>query len=276
MRSPLTCVLGVALMAFAACAPVQTPTVSPPKPAGSPAPADTDLVFKMQDHLGFSHPGTPLRIPLTVYRDGTVIHGVHDAASAAEEVALPKMAQRKLTAAGLAKFRQGAEAAGLTTITDFGDAGVMDVGPTRFTVVVDGRVHTVLVEGADFGPLMLEDPLKPVREKLIAFRKNLKDLDAWLGAEVSPAQPFSYHRLAVLNRPLGAGEEPFEAPLQWPLADPAQARCVVFTGDMLTQAAQLAATANAYAAWKSNSKLYYLQFRPMMPDENDCHSLPNQ
>ncbi len=271
--------LGLAVVAaLAACTPVQTPVVGPPEkpPAGSPAPAGTELVFKMQDHLGFSHPGTPVRIPLTVYRDGSVVQGVYDAASAAEEMALPKMVARKLTPAGLEKLLKAAEEAGLTTISDFGDAGVMDVGPTRFTVVDKGRVHSIMVEGADFGPLMVEDPLKPARERLIAFRKNLRDLDSWLGNDISPAQPFTYDRMAVLNRPLGSAEEPFEAPKDWPLDDPGQARCLVVTGDKLTQAAQLAAATNAYAAWKSNSKLYYLQFRPMMPDEKDCQSLPNQ
>ena len=277
MRAPLIAVLGVAMAALTACAPVQNPAVSPPSGvAGSPAAAGTELVLKMQDHLGFSHPGAPLPIPLTVLRDGTLIHGFYDTTSAGEQPAVPTMVRRELTPAGLRTLLDATREAGLTTIADFGDAGVMDAGPTRFTVVIDGRVHSILVEGADFGPLMIEDPLKPVRERLMALRKNLKNLDSWLGGDISAAQPYGYDRMALLNRPLGSAEQPFETPREWPLAGLADARCVVVTGDELAQAARLAETAGAYAAWKSDSKLYYLQFRPMTPDEKDCRSLPSR
>jgi hypothetical protein len=84
--------------------------------------------------------------------------------------------------------------------------------------------------------------------------------------------------MAVTNRPLGDVEFPegYPPPRDWPFDDLAAARCVVFTGDRLTLAAALASAAPTHVAWKSNDKLYFVQFRPLLPDEKDCQSLPTQ
>ena len=84
--------------------------------------------------------------------------------------------------------------------------------------------------------------------------------------------------MAVIVQPMGAVEFPenFPAPKDWPFEDLTGTRCVVFTGDKLTQVAKLASETNAYAAWKSNYEFYFVQFRPLLPDENSCQSLPSQ
>jgi hypothetical protein len=106
----------------------------------------------------------------------------------------------------------------------------------------------------------------------------LKDLDSWLGSDLSAAQPYGYTAMAVTRHPLGDVELPegFPAPKDWPLDDLAAAECVVLTGDKLTQAAAPATQTNAYGVWKSNNALYFVEFRPLLPDEKDCQSLPSQ
>ncbi|GIH10460.1 hypothetical protein Rhe02_85270 [Rhizocola hellebori] len=256
---------------LAGCGSVKEPVAGPP--AASAVPGGPELVFKMQDLLGFSGPGEPVPVPLVVYADGRVI-----VTARGSEKALPNPELRRLTPAGLERFLQGAIAAGLTTTTDYGEPGVMDVGPTRFTVVHKGRVHSVMVEGADWPPAMQGDPLTPVRERLMAFRKQLQDLASWLGSELSAPVPYDYPAMAVSNLPLGDIELPegFPAPKDWPFEDLAAARCVVFAGDKLAQVAKLAAAAPTHGAWKSNNKLYFVQFRPLLPDEQDCQSLPSR
>lgn len=271
MRSPLLAVLALTVsVGLAACDSVKEPAASPPS-GGSPSPAGPELVFKMQDHLGFSPYSEPVPMPLVVYADGRVI-----VTRRGHEKALPSPELRRLTPAGLQRLLQGAVDAGLTTITDYSEPGMFDVGPTRFTVVYQGRVHSVLVEAADYRPAIQGDPITPVRERLMAFRKQLEDLASWLGSDVSAAEPYSYGRMAVTNRPLDGTELPPDspAPKDWPFDDLAAARCAVFTGDKLTQTATLASQTDTHIAWKSGDKLYYVQFRPLLPDEKDCQSLP--
>jgi hypothetical protein len=131
------------------------------------------------------------------------------------------------------------------------------------------------VDGADFPPVLLGDPITPTREKLIAFRKQLADLDSWLGAEISAPQPYSHSAMALISRPLGEGNAPseFHPVKPWPLSDPAAARCSVLTGEVMAQAAKLASQTSAFATWVHDSQHYFLEFRPLLPDEKDCQNL---
>jgi hypothetical protein len=273
MRTPLRVLLAVIVsIGLAACdfGSVKEPAASPAS-VGSPSPQGPELVFRMQDHLGFSLPSEPVPVPLVVYADGRVI-----ATRRGGEKSLPNPQLYQLTPAGMQRFLRGAIDAGLTTVTDYSEPGMFDVGPTRFTVVIGGRVHSVLVEAADYRPAIEGDPITPVRERLMAFRKQLEDLSSWLGSDVSAPQPYTYTSMAVTNRPTGGFEfvEGYPAPKDWPFEDLAADRCTVFTGDKLTQAAKLAAETDTIVAWKSSDKLYFVQFRPLLPDEKDCQALP--
>ncbi len=282
MRSPLKVPLALAeAAALASSGSFACPNGGPPS-AGLPV-ADTDLVFKMQDFNGYAPLGAPQPFPLALYGDGTLIYVQTNPYIQSRETQLPRLQVRKLTPAGVQLVLQGAIDAGLTTTTDYGDAG-MDAGATRFTVVNKGKMHSVRVEGADFPLEVRGNPITVLRDELVRFRKHLKDLDFWLGAEVSPPAPHTYRAMAVISQPTGDIEFPerFPAPMDWPFEDLAAGpRCQVMTGDRLGQAAQLAAEAhaydfNAYGAWRSNTKLYFLQFRPLLPDEKDCQSISLQ
>jgi hypothetical protein len=133
-----------------------------------------------------------------------------------------------------------------------------------------------MVEAADYPSAVQGDPITPVRERLMAFRKQLQDLDSWLGSDLSAPQPYGYDAMAVTNRPLGGMELPegYPAPKDWPFEDLAAASCTMFTGDKLTEATKLASDIDSHVPWKSNHALYFVQFRPLLPDEKDCQALP--
>ncbi len=203
-------------------------------------------MLRMVELPGLLPPGGGLTVPaVSIFGSGVAV------------VATSRgLVERKLTRAAVRKVSQAAADAGLSGELDPGLAAGPDAGSLTFVFVSGGKRQVNLVVSPQV--------------KVRALADNLKDLDAFLGAEIAAEQaPYKHVKLAVWAQ----RHETSAEVRPWQFADLATAgeiyetgRCQVVTGDTV-EALRTAKTGNS---WRSAGADYYVILRPMLPDEEKC------
>jgi hypothetical protein len=204
--------------------------------------------------------------------------------------ALPNLQVSQLTEEAVQAILREASLAGLVgedAIYDY--PCVTDLPTTTFTIVTEGRTHTVSAYALGFESEM-GDPAAcgdfevdvDARAKLVEFQRKLGDLRSWLPeGSVGPEEEFAPSRLRVYTRPYVDDPELPQPETEWPLEgalgsfgekDPnlGDTRCGVVAGADLDALLPLARSANQLTPWVSDGETFGLVFRPLLPDETDC------
>jgi len=243
-------------------------------PTASTAPVDyshlraDDIAFQLDE--GPSSPMPPnsdfLLPQISVYGDRRVVRLVDDPA---EPYRWPVLTQQNLSPVGMQRLLGAARDAGLADATDFGDAGVVD-GSVATLRLLDRKTEVVAVS---------QDGTAPgARKRLRSFITRVMDLDAWMGAEISSAVPYSYSKAALHVWP----QEPDKGETYpvWPLADlgggtPQEhgGLCLVVDSADLDRAMNAESNPRLVSAWQSNGATYAVTVRPLLPGETDCASV---
>jgi hypothetical protein len=223
----------------AGCEPGAVTTADPPT-------GERDLVLRMVELPGMLPPGGGLTMPhLSVFGGGLAV--VNTPAG---------LVRRQLTAAGVNKVSQAAADAGLAGKADPGRPAGPDAPSITFVVISGGQRHVNSV-------------VSPTG-KVDTLRDHLKDLDAFLGTDISKEiAPYMPSRLAVWAQ----RQETSAGSRDWQLSDLGTVgegyeagRCQVLTGDPVG----IFAKAKSGDFWRSGDATYYVIFRPMLPDEDRC------
>ncbi|MDW8059747.1 MAG: hypothetical protein RMK01_06690 [Thermomicrobium sp.] len=297
LRSTVPFVLGAFLLG--ACASLGTaPTPQPtPQPSPTPIPHPTganELVLRIETSGGLIPPFRLVNeLPeFSLYGDGTVVT-LGPQILIYPPPALPNVLRSRLSEEGIQALLREAAAAGLLAgDADYPMEGIADAPTTFFTVNAGGRISRVSVYA-----LGLEDPDDPrlspeqrvARQRLAEFARKARDFLAWLPPEtiLERETPYVVTRLQLVAFPAEAAEPPpsdvLVSTLDWPLptplrdfGDPAPwigptARCaVVSSRKELPRLLDELRRANALTRWRSDSELYTLLVRPLLPDEPGC------
>jgi len=238
-----------------------------PKYAGTDVPAPTDpsaVVLRVLEQPGFAGPTAGAPLPeFSLYGDGRVI------VSTGRRGALATADEYRLSADGYRKIYRSALAAGLGRGRTLERAPSPDAPVLTLQLLVNGTVHTTQVIAPTAGDAD--------RRALAAFRATLRP-GSWSASDraAGPA-PYRPDRLAAVATWFAARADP-GAP-RWPFADLAQGTrvsaglCSVHTGAALATAVRLAAAQTPSTRWASDGNLYYVAFRPLLPDEAGCAAL---
>ena len=132
--------------------------------------------------------------------------------------------------------------------------------------------------GRDDGTLTAEQA--EARYQLLDLAAALDDLPAALGAEqVGDQEPYQPQALAVVATPTPTDQELGE-PVAWPgPALPAQdaqtdtGSCTVVRGADLAPVLDAAGRAQRWTPWSEGGRTWYLDLRPLLPDETTCEDL---
>jgi hypothetical protein len=286
----LATVLGLAL---AACGRLSGAGAGSPTPSGGPShtPGPGDLVLRIESTGGFIAPQALLfRYPtFSLYGDGTVItEGAQ--IEIYPQPSLPPLIATHLDAAGVQAVLKAAEHAGLSGADHTYRAVLMPDAPdTVFTLMVEGRVHTITVTalGGVGGSGVPSDEVR-ARTALQDLSTKLMDLRSWLPAG-SVGQDGSYVPTAMRifvteGAPKDEGGMLHQQDVAWPLATPlatfgtpidtpvqgGPARCGVVEGSDLSMLLPKAQSSNQLSPWVSEGKRFGLGFRPLLPDEHGC------
>ena len=301
MTTPIR-MLGLALVAFVAVACTGTgaggtgePSASAPGNGGDisyPTGAE-DLVVRFRYVGGFAPPSAHLLdMPVvSVYGDGTVIVPGPQL-MIYPGPALPNLQRATITPAGMQILLAAARDAGLLGPDAHYDlGGIMDASTAEFTLIAEGRVHTVsayaLMESGGREPEMpgTNDPaVADARARLSLFRGQLGSLEALLDAEIGPWTPFEPESVQLLVT-AGApddGQGLVQQPIAWPLdadlatfGDPLPVlmegqRCGVVAGADLDTLWPLLGEANALTPWTDGDAAFGIAVRPLLPSETGC------
>jgi hypothetical protein len=200
--------------------------------------------------------------------------------------AMPNLQLTRLSEEGIQAILEEARGAGLLD----GDASydypcVTDVPTTTFTVVAEGRTHTVSAHALGFGDQMTGDcPDVDVeaRAALLEFWTKLGDPESWLPeGSVGQTEPYVPEEMRVYTMPYGGDPELEQEPIDWPLAGSPGSfgepdanlpdyRCGVVSGKGLDALLPLAERANQLTPWIGDGDEVGLVFRPLLPDEGGC------
>jgi hypothetical protein len=278
----------------AACAAPGTSGVASPAPLSSPTGSSpgtyavetgtNKLILQEREGGGFVAPQSQLaNMPtFALYGDGRIIvPGPVDAIYPGP--LLPNLRASYVTPAEIQKILAAADAAGLLGPDASYDAtGVADLGTTTFTVVVEGKVHTISAYALSADFKSGNPAVDTARARLIAFGDDLANLPGFLGRDV-PDQAYEPLAMRVFVGPAemtSTGITP--QVVEWPLAlDPATAgqpaavanlRCIALTGTDLTTFLAAARTANSATIWMAASGRYSVTVRPLYPEESGCPS----
>jgi len=220
-------VLGLAILTIGAtgCAgAVAGPGPSPglPHPVGG-----SEIVLRVQTGGGFVAPSTLIRqIPeFSLYGDGRAIAPGPQVA-VYPGPALVNLQTIRLTEAGVQAILEAARAAGLSGPDHhYATMTISDAPTTTFTLVSDGRRHTISVYalGDDAGSSGMSGDERRARAVLSAFQQKLSNVATWLpSGSVGSEQDFVPAGLRVFVSP-GAPPQDIglrEPVVDWPLATP--------------------------------------------------------
>jgi hypothetical protein len=201
--------------------------------------------------------------------------------------ALPNLQVSQLSEEAMQAILEQARAAGL-----FGEDAhydypcVTDLPTTTFTLVAEGRTHTVSAYALGFENEMdagdCGDVDVDARSALLAFWEKLGNLASWLPeGSVGEEEPFTPDEMRVYVLQYRGDPQLEQEPVEWPLAgsltrfgEPdanlADARCGVVEGTDLDALLPLAHSANQLSPWTSGEREFALVFRPLLPDEHGC------
>jgi hypothetical protein len=259
-------------------------------PAADPTPYQYDpdaVVLRVQHVGGFVTPTMLLkRLPMvTYYGDGRVItEGPQIAIFPAP--ALPNVQVQQIDPAHLDTLVTRALDAGVGTKPDLGEPGVADLPTTRFTVFTSNGTQTLDAYALTDGELPgLGKEQQAARKKLLDLQATLTDPTGVLGkgtigdsVEYKPTVLAAIASKWVGTDTVGSKVHTWPGP---PLPGTSMGQgldlgCVTVTGTMLDSVLAAARDTNEQTIWKSGDKLWFLAFRPLLPDERDCSSLQLQ
>jgi hypothetical protein len=245
----------------------------------------TDLVLRVSVSGGFVGPAVRLsELPgLSLYGDGRVItQGAQTAIFPGR--AMPPLVVTRVTDAGMQRLLRAARSAGLMgPDRHYDHQGVADAGTTTFTLVAGGAIHQVsayaLFDEPDTSMVRPED--RQPRRLLLEFQRDLGDLRNRLGSDVAGPDeayvPSSIRIVAVESDPKLAEDQTLVKILDWPLAaslatfgDPRMGgtvRCGNLEGADLERVRGELTASHTLTFWRSAGKIYQLQLRPLLPDE---------
>jgi hypothetical protein len=265
------------------------PSTSPGASGTTYSDGKTDLVLRLRYVGGFAPQSARfLDLPsISVYGDGTVIVPGPQILIYPGP-AMPNLQQATITPAGMQTLLEAAREAGL-----FGpDAhyelgGIMDASSAEFTLVAEGRTHTIsayaLMEGGgtppDADPAVVE-----ARAKLARFQEQLGNLEGLLGAELGTWSGYEAEAIQLLVTPGAPVNDQglVQEPIAWPLATPLVAfgtsladlmegqRCGVVDGPDLQAVLPLLRDANSLTPWTSEDAAFGIAVRPLLPGEEGC------
>jgi hypothetical protein len=201
--------------------------------------------------------------------------------------ALPNLQVRRLTEEAVQAILEEARKAGLLGADATYDYPcVADAATTTFTVVAEGRTHTVSAYALDFNDLQGTADCPGVeaeaRAKLFDFQVKLGGLDGWLPeGSIGREQAFEPSEMRLYVLPYRGDRALQQEPVDWPLSPELDAfgepdpnltdiRCGVVAGEDLATLLQDARSANELTPWISDGSEFALLFRPLLPDEHTC------
>ena len=202
--------------------------------------------------------------------------------------AMPNLQVRQLTEEAVQALLRQARVAGLLGAdATFDYPCVTDLPTTTFTVVAEGRTHTVSAYALGFTEAPEEPAQCPgvdaeARQALYDFEVKIGDLASWLPeGSFGPEEPFEPSEMRVYVLPYRGDPELEQPPVDWPIlpeldrfgepdANMTDVRCGVVAGDDLSTLLPEAQSANQLTPWVSDSGEFALVFRPLLPDEHTC------
>ena len=277
-------------MLLAACAgqssfrtdPTTTPSPTP-TPIAHPTGA-RDLVLKVSTGGGFVPAGWDLTaVPeFTLAGEGRII-----TSGPQIEIypgpAMPNVLERSVSEGGIQAILAAARDAGLFGPDHhYEHNGVADAGTTTFTVVAEGRTHTISAYalGIDDNFRGVSENDRRARAALSKFRERLGDLSSWLPKDsLGEERAFDFDALRIVVRAYSGSPDVTPNEIAWPLdralaafgaAMDAEMRCGVVLGADLAPVLARAREATQITRWIDDGKAWSLAFRPQMPDETGC------
>ncbi|MGH2671908.1 MAG: hypothetical protein ACRDHC_02920 [Actinomycetota bacterium] len=202
--------------------------------------------------------------------------------------ALPNLQATRLTEDAIQAILQEARTAGLLgQDATYDYPCVTDLPTTTFTIVAEGRTHTVSAYALGFAEGAETSADCPgvdaaAREKLFDFQMKMGDLRSWLHeGSIGQEEPFAPTEMRIYVLPYSGDPELMQPPVNWPLSqtlqrfgdeDPnlADIRCGVIGGNDLEVLLPEARSANELTPWTSEGGEFSLIFRPLLPDEHTC------
>jgi len=227
------------------------------------------------------------RLPiLSVYGDGRVITE-GPVIAIYPSPALPNLQVRKITPAGVAALVTRALANGVGRDIDLGLPPVADAPATKFTVLTNEgvKVTEVYALGINDDGSGLSAAQKSARRDLRVLLDDLNDLPNTLGSDAGDEpQPYQPKALAAISREWtdpGSTDIPAQPEKAWPgptlPGDPVAQNpglgCVTVSGADVAPVLSAAASANSLTPWTSDGRRWFVQFRPLLPDESTCADL---
>jgi hypothetical protein len=244
------------------------------------------LVLRVDTGGGMLPPSQALtQIPqFSLYSDGQILtQGVQ--IEIYPGPALPPVFSTQVNDDGLRRIIEAARRAGLDGPDRHYDLPtVADAATTTFSFIEDGRRHVISAYalGMEAPDQSIPESERKARAALLELENRLGNLRGWLPTDaLSRDQPFDYRALAVFVVPKPEGEQIPEPEMSWPLDRSIaeftqQARagsdvtCFAVAEQDLEKLRPLVARANQLTPWRSESKTYWLRFRPLLPDESGC------
>jgi hypothetical protein len=224
--------------------------------AGRPQPEDGGLVLKVETVPAGPPPHrVPAQVSVAVYADGRVL-------LPAPQImiypgpALPGFNEARLSEDELERVLARIEQADFPTAQTDGDES-LDVPARVVTVVIDGVRRTIrFAEGS---------------QEATALDRVLADLP--FGSD----RPYEPEGLAVFASSAGEPVDttrsreirPEPVIADWP-GDPLQPGCAVVAADALDTVLGAARKAHELTFWRSESAIYRVLFRPLVPGETSC------
>ena len=277
----------VPLFLLAACAQPAASNVGAlgsgsPENATASLPSGDDLIARVESSGGFvPAEQTVGTLPtISVYADGRVITQ-GPVPKIYPGPALPNLQVLTISAGQIQQLIKEASDAGIRSGTDFGRPNVADAPTTLVTVKTAQGTQSVSVVALDEAPAddpSLTDAQEAARATLAGYVKMLTSLAAGDGATDSVA--YTPESLAVFARPWTKPTEndPAQTTADWTgpalpgdyLNPNVKIGCVVVTGDDVRAVMTSAARANRLTPWNSEGAKYFVNFRPLLPDEKGC------
>jgi hypothetical protein len=248
------------------------------------ATGSNDLIIRLTDGGGLA----PLSYLLThlpgfsLYGDGRiVVPGPVDTKYPGP--LLPNLRVLRITPEEIQRIVAAADEAGLLGPDAHYDAtNIYDAGTSVFTLIVDGKTHTVSAYALFEGGTVEDEATAAARARLMTFRGRIEALSDLLGHQVTDED----YELTGMRVYVGKADETADPSgltrqvVDWPLAiDPGTAgeqtthvglRCLALSGTDLTAFLAVARTANQLTIWRASGGRYSVMVRPLLPDESGC------
>jgi hypothetical protein len=222
----------------------------------------------------------------SLYGDGTLI-----SPGAQIEIypgpALPAIASRAVTEAGIQAILREALDATDQMPPDLGDMGAMNVADAPTTVITlraDGIERTIeayaLAELPDRPDGMSEEVFE-ARRRLSNVVTKLGALDPWLPrGSLGEETMYRTEAARLFVSEYGRVDDLPQDPIAWPIdgslarfgepTAPGSYRCGILSGDDWTTLRDAARRANQLTPWTDAGGRFSILFRPLLPDESGC------